>query len=215
MKGQSQPRGTPQVRSWPDKFTGLTLPPPSGLQPRLLIGHTEAGSQKTGKATTGRSGPPAQPLGKRAGWRWLDRHGGTKKMPHMVVSPEHIGKALEDLETGGRWVSMRHMPGMPAHIPSTPFLWVENFSPCEPLFQEGDAPLPAALITAAQPHDLGSTNQARPWDARCGRKPVREQAFWLGWQGCVHFGVSRSRLSWCPEPMVSGASHNSGLSSQG
>lgn len=124
-------------------------------------------------------------------------------MPHMVVSPEHFGRALEDLETGGQWVSM--MPGMPACIPSTPFLWVENFSPYEPLFQEGDAPLPAALITVAQPHDLGSTNQPRPWDARCGREPGEGTSFLVGVAGrCPLWSqpfqtvlVSRANGQWC------------------
>lgn len=62
-----------------------------------------------------------------------------------------------------------------------------SFLPCEPLFLEGDASIPAALASAAQSHDLGSTNQPHQWDTRCGREQVEEtgtaQNLLSGWGG--------------------------------
>lgn len=47
----------------------------------------------------------------------MDRHGGTKKMPNMVVSCEHFGGAMEELGAQGQWVRMRHMLVMVASMP--------------------------------------------------------------------------------------------------
>lgn len=49
-----------------------------------------------------------------------------------------------------------------------------NFPHCEPFFLEKDALHPAALAAAAQPRDLGSTNQPSQWDARFGRPQGEE-----------------------------------------
>lgn len=91
VERHSQPSENPQVGSWADKSPDLQSPAKAPHWPHPTR------SQKTCEAS-GRVSAPGEPLGtesrKEEGgqWTWRDK----EKMPSVVVSPEHVSRAMEE-----------------------------------------------------------------------------------------------------------------------
>lgn len=222
MKGHGQPSETPQVGSWKDKFPDLTLPSPSGLQPRLPIGHTQLEARKQVRQQLD-AGPPGQPLAAeskvaesgQSTWRYKE------KMPSMVVSPEHFTGAKEEARDPGavgESVVKAHHEGQ--HAPNA--LPVHGkFLTLRVTVQEEEASLSQPPLQLRHSHGTWapqiSHTREIPAVAECKeRKQVpRGIHFLVQVPGRPGFGFSSSRLFRCPESIVRGASHSLGCSSQG
>lgn len=111
VERHSQPSENPQVGSRAGKSPDLQSPAKAPHWPH------PTGSQKTREAT-GRASPPGEPLGtesrKEEGgqWTWRDK----EKIPSMVVSPEHVRRAMEQANDPGQCVSEWLMLVAPASI---------------------------------------------------------------------------------------------------